>query len=747
MEPRIDEMVLVVQKWLNTTYGNDSRFNKVEENGKTGWDTIYGLRRALQIEIDLPEGSDSFGPQTYENCPNINWGEESNLVFIVQGGLWCKGYSPGGFTGYYGDGTYAAVQQLKADMGFPTASGNMNRDIMKGLLDMSAFVCLESQGGTEEIRSIQQKLNYDYYDYYQICPCDGLYNREMNKMLIYALQKELGITKNNATGTWGPTTTSLCKAKTYSIGDSSNIIQLVRYATVCNGFSVNTNSSVYDKTLDNVLKRFCNLLNINKSSNIINYTVIKSLLSSNGNTDRSALACDTATKLTNAQITTIKNAGFKYVGRYISNTPGGSLDKALTIDEIERILDSGLKIFYIFQESNNDPSVFTEQKGQEQASRAKAALEDLNVPIGATIYFAVDCDPLDAEIDSYIIPYFKAVYSAMNYGIYRVGVYGTRNVCQKIRDEFGGRILLFVSDASYGFSGNLGFKMPDDWAFDQFATDIEIGSGNGAVAIDKVSYSGVDDCIYEEITTNVKTIRVPTNDEKKHQGILYVNIHDKPIRIYKRLWTIPMAGSYFDYPSDDAYVYTLPKYAMYLNIGKCIEDDVYPRGCVHLIKYLNEETGKIEYGYLPVRKTVYDGATSTFEYDFSDEIMETIEGYDNQREFINYQVDVENNQLYPTEWTEIDGEQCACYLLKNPVKVYDASGEYRFDLSADSFIAIRSAYTGQTYNHLIRAYKKFDVLKGEWEEIIPPVIQTNPAYIEYRLEDGSMPNSRVLYNK
>ena len=152
MEPRIDEMVLMVQRWLNTTYGDDSRFNKVEENGKTGWNTIYGLRRALQIEIGIQETSDSFGPSTYAKCPNINQGDEGNLVYIVQGGLWCKGYSPGGFNGYYGNGTYAAVKQLKSDMGFPTASGNMNRDIMKGLLDMSAFVCLTSQGGTEEIR-------------------------------------------------------------------------------------------------------------------------------------------------------------------------------------------------------------------------------------------------------------------------------------------------------------------------------------------------------------------------------------------------------------------------------------------------------------------------------------------------------------------------------------------------------------------------------------------------------------------
>lgn len=183
-----DERVLQVQQWLNKTYGNDSRYNKITEDGKTGWSTIYALRRALQIELGIQETSNSFGPTTYSLCPTIAQGSEGNLVYIVQGGLWCKGYNPGGFTGYYGNGTYNAVKQLKTDAGFPSASGNMQRDFMKALLDMSAFTCLA--GSTEEIRTIQQRLNYDYYNYYQICPCDGLYNRDMNKMLIYALQKE-----------------------------------------------------------------------------------------------------------------------------------------------------------------------------------------------------------------------------------------------------------------------------------------------------------------------------------------------------------------------------------------------------------------------------------------------------------------------------------------------------------------------------------------------------------------------------
>ena len=34
--------------------------------------------------------------------------------------------------------------------------------------------------------------------------------------------------------------------------------------------------------------------------------------------------------------------------------------------------------------------------------------------------------------------------------------------------------------------------MPKDWAFDQFAVDLVIGSGAGKLSIDKVAVSGLD---------------------------------------------------------------------------------------------------------------------------------------------------------------------------------------------------------------------------------------------------------------
>ena len=46
----------------------------------------------------------------------------------------------------------------------------------------------------------------------------------------------------------------------------------------------------------------------------------------------------------------------------------------------------------------------------------------------------------------------------------------------------------YVSDMSTGYSGNMGFKMPDNWNLDQFAeTSLSATSGN--FGIDKVAYS------------------------------------------------------------------------------------------------------------------------------------------------------------------------------------------------------------------------------------------------------------------
>ncbi|EPY2275232.1 polymorphic toxin type 44 domain-containing protein, partial [Clostridium sporogenes] len=65
---------------------------------------------------------------------------------------------------------------------------------------------------------------------------------------------------------------------------------------------------------------------------------------------------------------------------------------------------------------------------------------------------------------------------------YRIGIYAPRHICTLVAEK-GYSCSSFVCDMSSGFSGNLGYPLPKDWAFDQIST-VTVGSGSGAIEID-----------------------------------------------------------------------------------------------------------------------------------------------------------------------------------------------------------------------------------------------------------------------
>lgn len=54
-----DAMVYLTQRWLNQEYGDVPGFGYVTEDGRTGWDTVYGLTRALQVELGITDLADN----------------------------------------------------------------------------------------------------------------------------------------------------------------------------------------------------------------------------------------------------------------------------------------------------------------------------------------------------------------------------------------------------------------------------------------------------------------------------------------------------------------------------------------------------------------------------------------------------------------------------------------------------------------------------------------------------------------
>lgn len=487
-----DQMVLKTQQWLNTTYGSRIGFGSVEETGNTGWATIYGLIRALQIELGITATANNFGEGTrtrFENrWPNgiSQTSIDSNVHGIIQGALWCKGYPAeyGGITTRFTDNIADSIVQLKSDIGLNITSSTIDLELMMALLSMKQFKLLSAYGGKDSIRTIQREINQRYKAYTGIVPTDGLYGREMNTALIQVLQALEGFSPEEATGNFGNGTRS--RLQTIS-GGTSEWVWLGTSALVCNGIG-NHAVKTWDPSIPDAIKGFQDTYKIPKTSKF-DPTTWMSLLTSKGDPNRACVACDTRFEITDELAEYLKADGYQIVGRYLSepnqeNTAEADYFKALRTGELERIVSHGLKYFPIFQEYSTALRHFTAETGARHAREAQAAARRLGVP-PTVIYFAVDYDATDPEVTSNILPYFEAVKTTLSDG-YGVGIYASRNICTRVA-QAGYSVSSFVSDMSTGFSGNLGFPIPNNWVFDQFH---EISGYRGKWDLDRVAYSG-----------------------------------------------------------------------------------------------------------------------------------------------------------------------------------------------------------------------------------------------------------------
>ena len=500
------------QKWLNETYGQDSRYNIIEVNGKTGWTTIYALTRALQIELGIQATADNFGPTTiskfnakYPNGIHQQGDDDEssdNIYGIIQGALSCKGYDFGANhpTCHFYDGTGSAIKKLKSDAGSSDTSSNVTLNIMKALLSMDAFVRVYN--GDEKIREIQQYLNKNYEEYIGLMPCDGLYGRSTNKALIFALQACEGLNVDQATGNFGTTTKKCCPTipyqqleknysnRIYTELEIEEFIKILQCGLYCNGHKEVVLNGKFDTNTKYGLLEFQKNMAL-ETTVVCNLSTWLSLFLSCGDTERNCVAGDTRFELTKDRLQYLKSKGIKYIGRYLT---GGDF-KELRIGEPSRIVAEEIAVIPIFQESGTDLTYFTEERAKSDAKKAYNSAKKHEFPKGTTIYFAVDTDPQDWEISSYILPYFKTIRNEFLYNyesFYKVGIYSTRNACQRVISN-GFATFAYVSDMSTGYSGNMGFKIPERWAFDQFKEITNIASSDGNWDLDKVAFSGKDE--------------------------------------------------------------------------------------------------------------------------------------------------------------------------------------------------------------------------------------------------------------
>lgn len=494
----MDQMVLQTQQWLNRTYRDRAGFGSVVEDGLTGWDTIYGLIRALQIELGITATANNFGSGTQSRF-SARWPQgikqqadgdktTSNVYGIIQGALWCKGYSAGSgeITTHFYTGTGQAIKKLKSDAGV-MGDSTVTLEIMMALLSMKQFKILADYGGRIPIRDIQRCINADYRSYTGLIPTDGVYGREMNTALIQVLQAIEGYTPAEATGNFGSGTRSRLVSLSNSSTGAGKWLWVATAALVCNGYLA-TASTVWNSSVASAVSRFQKDYVLPYTA-VIDTTTWMSLFTSKGDPDRPCVACDTRFEITDELLANLRADGYQIVGRYLSepnqdNKNPENYFKAIRPGELKRIIDGDMSFFPIFQEYSTKLSHFTAENGARHGREAYQYAMRLGIP-ATVIYFAVDVDVMDYQVDSNILPYFKAVTGSLA-GDYLVGIYASRNVCQRVINS-GYAVSAFVSDMSTGFSGNLGYPLPRMWNYDQF-TEIHDYHG-GEWDLDRVAYS------------------------------------------------------------------------------------------------------------------------------------------------------------------------------------------------------------------------------------------------------------------
>lgn len=474
----VDLWVQKAQGWLNTTYQNVPGYQVIDADGYTGWNTMFALTRAIQIELGITALSDTFGPTTFSKLssqyPTIASGTtNTNIVAIVQCALWCKGYAGNDYTaigfGRWDSTTSSSVATLRADMGLePTAS--IFPKLMKSMLTLDSY--LLRPNGSALVRTIQQSLNgrYSGRQDFTLMPTDGVVSRDVSTGLVYAVQYEIGMADGVANGNVGPGTQTGLKSAAAAVsqgstdGSSRYWVHLFQAALAFNGAydgSYNGTFSASMATTASAFQAFAGLPQTGKAD----FATWASLLVSTGDPNRPAAGFDCSQEVSSTLAGQLKSNGFTRAIRYLNGTGG----KRIGSSELDRLWDAAMRWVPVYQEYNDAATEFSYDQGRAQGQRMVVRLRQLGVQSGATAYLAVDFDATDDDIDAVVLPHFRGVADAFALSVgrsYNLGVYGTRNVASRLAAS-NLTSSTFVSDMSTAYSGNLGFRLPTDWAYDQ----------------------------------------------------------------------------------------------------------------------------------------------------------------------------------------------------------------------------------------------------------------------------------------
>ncbi len=550
-----------VQKYLNKTYEGNTEWKHLEEDGVAGYNTMVGLVRALQIEMGI-EADGGFGTGTRSTFDNIfsnglgidteaNTQQIKNIIVLINCGLMCRvEISNNSNDAYvYAETTRQGITSMMSQLGISNFTGNITSKEVKALMTSDAYYLISS--GDATTREIQQAINGKYNNVLGgYIPTNGLYERNMNTALIKIIQYEIGA---EVDGGWGEGT----KSELPVLGPGSsrtNLIYILQYLLYLNGFDPNGFDGGFGNGVTTALEKFQRLMMLDVDG-YCGRQVWSALVVSCGDTSRSGNACDTCFEITPERAQLLKNNGYDIVGRYLTGYINEERPKALQEGELETILDAGLGVFLIYQENARQISDFSYSEGRRAGQLALEAAINKKIPEGTVIYFAVDMDVYEEQIDEYIKKFFIGINNTIG-DRYEVGIYGPRLVCQRMA-EANLAVSSFVADMSSGFSCNVGQKMPSNWNYDQFK---EIYNYGGELDIDKVTYRSIIGPLYRLEETTLAEKNQETMEFLKEVYDLAAQYHGSTVTIKENNLLVLQYIAYLIYDSQ-AWV-TLLQYEM-----------------------------------------------------------------------------------------------------------------------------------------------------------------------------------------
>jgi hypothetical protein len=192
---------------------------------------------------------------------------------------------------------------------------------------------------------------------------------------------------------------------------------------------------------------------------------------------------DTTIELTR-HAAALKAQGYDFALRYYSN----NASKNLSLGEARALASAGLQIGVVWETSGTHAGFFTRAQGLADGAQAfRMAKESIGQPFGSAIYFAVDYDPTQADIDGVISNYFTGVHAALyvaNEGepSYRVGVYGSGLCCGTLIDR-GIATLSWLSQST-AFAGSRQYAEQKRYDLIQMLPARVPGDGGMVISID-----------------------------------------------------------------------------------------------------------------------------------------------------------------------------------------------------------------------------------------------------------------------